>query len=53
MPYCHVAFAVCMTIQGAVQHCEPEKLVDTKFLGLVRCYTAAKNGREHDVEVSK
>lgn len=27
---------------GPAPHCEPEKLVGTKFLELVRCYTAAK-----------
>jgi hypothetical protein len=42
MAFYHVAFTVCMTMQGAPQHCEPEKLVDTMLHGLVRCYTAAK-----------
>lgn len=42
MSYYHVAFAICMAIQDGPQHCEPEKLADTKLLGLVRCYTAAK-----------
>lgn len=42
MAFYHVVFSMCVTIQGGPQHCEPERMVDTMFHGLVSCYTAAK-----------
>lgn len=42
MAFYHVAFTACMTIQGGPHDCQPEKMVDTKFMGLVNCYSAAK-----------
>jgi len=42
MAFYHVVFSVCMTVQGMPEHCEPERLIDTKFSDLVGCYSAAK-----------
>lgn len=43
MAFYHVAFTLCATLSGTdSQQCVPEKMVDTKFMGLVSCYSAAK-----------
>lgn len=41
MSYYHVVFNVCMAVQGGPEVCQPEQMIDTRFNGLVSCYSAA------------
>lgn len=38
----HVALQVCFAINGGSENCTPEKLIDTNYLNLVECYSAAR-----------
>lgn len=53
MNFYHVVFNMCMTLQGSSQYCEAEKIIDTKFTGLVKCYSASKRVEESLVESLK
>ncbi len=39
----HVAFYVCFAANGSSEQCTAEKLIDTNYLNLVECYSAARS----------
>ncbi|WP_454840538.1 hypothetical protein [Pseudomonas hormoni] len=41
MGFYYVVFSFCLSATGYESRCEPEKLIDTQYLGLVSCYTGA------------
>lgn len=41
MAFYHLAVTFCAAVLGNPENCESEKMIDTQYLGLVSCYSAA------------
>ncbi|WP_047528505.1 hypothetical protein [Pseudomonas sp. 11/12A] len=41
MAFYHLAVTLCAAVLGSPEHCESERMIDTQYVSLVSCYSAA------------
>jgi hypothetical protein len=42
MAFYHLAVTLCAAVLGSPEHCESERMIDTQYVSLVSCYSAAE-----------